>query len=110
MRCIDEIMDAEIVDMLEMRNKLDLGSDEHSKACDDIAKLYKLRIEEDRYLDGERKNRMLSCAKIGVETFGIIAPLMFYGIWMKRGFRFEESGTYTSRTFTGLTKWFKPTK
>ena len=37
-------------------------------------------------------------------------PLLFYGIWMRRGFRFEEKGTYTSKTFMNLCNRFKPTK
>ena len=35
---------------------------------------------------------------------------MFYAAWMKRGFKFEENGTYTSTTFRGLFNRFKPTK
>ena len=39
-----------------------------------------------------------------------IPPLMFYGIWMKKGFKFEETGTYTSTTFRGLFNRFRPTR
>lgn len=40
----------------------------------------------------------------------LMIPLMFYGIWMKKGFKFEETGTYTSTTFRGLFNRFRPTK
>lgn len=48
--------------------------------------------------------------KLGIEVAGIILPLMFYASWMKRGFKFEETGTYTSTTFRGLFNRFRPTK
>lgn len=48
--------------------------------------------------------------KLGIEVAGIILPLMFYAAWMKRGFKFEETGIYTSTTFRGLFNRFRPTK
>lgn len=48
--------------------------------------------------------------KGGIEVFGVVAPIMFYSAWMKRGLKFEETGTYTSQTFKGLFGKFKPTK
>lgn len=48
--------------------------------------------------------------KFGMEVAGIILPLLFYARWMKKGFKFEETGTYTSTTFRGLFNRFRPTK
>lgn len=48
--------------------------------------------------------------RLGIEVAGIILPLMFYASWMKKGFKFEETGTYTSTTFRGLFNRFRPTK
>lgn len=48
--------------------------------------------------------------RIGLEMAGLVLPLMFYATWMKQGFKFEESGTFTSTTFKGLFNKFKPTK
>ncbi len=48
--------------------------------------------------------------KLGVDVAGMILPLMFYAVWMRMGFRFEETGTYTSTTFKGLFSRFKPTR
>jgi len=129
-------MDEEIKDLLgeeiktEIRNlsTLEPGSKEKSTAIEDLAKLYKLRIEEtknewdfnEKYesrdsdiqfkkdqLEEQVKDRYF---RFGVEAAGIILPLIFYAIWMKRGFKFEETGTYTSTTFRGLFNRFKPTK
>ncbi|MCD8372126.1 MAG: hypothetical protein LUD27_02360 [Clostridia bacterium] len=40
----------------------------------------------------------------------IVLPLTFYAIWLRRGFKFEETGTYTSSTFRNLFNNFKPVK
>ncbi len=129
-------MDEEIRKLLgeviktEIRNlsTLDAGSKEKSIAIEDLAKLYRLRIEETRNewdfnekyesRDSDmqfKKNQLEEQVKdryfrLGVEAAGIILPLIFYAVWMKRGFKFEETGTYTSTTFRGLFNRFKPTK
>ncbi len=121
---LGEEIKAEIRDL----STLEPGSKEKSTAIEDLAKLYKLRIEEtknewdftEKYesrdsdiqfkkeqLEEQVKDRYF---RFGVEAAGIILPLIFYAIWMKRGFKFEETGTYTSTTFRGLFNRFKPTK
>lgn len=129
-------MDEEIRDLLgeviktEIRNlsTLEPGSKEKSTAIEDLAKLYRLRIEEtrnewdfnekyeSRYSDMQfKKNQLEEQVKdryfrLGVEAAGIILPLIFYGIWMRKGFKFEETGTFTSTTFRSLFNRFRPTK
>jgi len=86
-----------------------LESEEKSTAIEDLAKLYRLRIEEtknEKEFDEKVKDRYF---RLGVEAAAIILPLIFYGIWMRRGFKFEETGTFTSTTFRGLFNRFKPT-
>ena len=48
--------------------------------------------------------------KVGAEVGLGVATLLFYWVWMNRGLKFEENGTYCSKTFMGLTKFFKPTR
>jgi hypothetical protein len=126
-------MDGDIRDLLgeEIRTEIqDLsaltpGSDEKSAAIEDLAKLYKLRIEEtknqwdfnEKYDARERDEQIRKDQlaeqvwdrrfRLGVEAAGIILPLIFYAVWMKMGFKFEENGTYTSTTFRGLFSHFK---
>lgn len=45
--------------------------------------------------------------KTGVEIAGLVVPIVFYGMWMKRGLEFEKEGSYTSTTFKGLISKFK---
>lgn len=123
-RLLGEEIKREIRDL----STLEPGSKEKSTAIEDLAKLYRLRIEETRnewdfsekydaregdkqlkkdQLEEQVKDRYF---RFGVEAAGIILPLIFYAAWMKRGFKFEETGTYTSTTFRSLFNRFKPTK
>ena len=125
---IRKLLEEEIKTEIRDLSTLEPGSKEKSTAIEDLAKLYKLRIEEtknewdfnEKYesrdsdiqfkkeqLEEQVKDRYF---RFGVEAAGIILPLIFYAAWMKRGFKFEETGTYTSTTFRGLFNRFKPTK
>lgn len=134
-KTIDELLNEEIADEIKALSELEAGSDEKSAAIEDLTKLYKLRIEEnksswdadDKYnrrimdeksndKDDEIKQKQLEeqvkdrYFKIGIAAAELMIPLMFYGIWMNKGFKFEETGTITSSTFKGLINRFKPTK
>lgn len=132
---IKDLLNEEIATEIQNLSELKTGSDEKSSAIDDLAKLYKLRIEENksewdadeeydrRVMEGEAntkddelKQKQLEeqvkerYFRVGVAAAELMVPLIFYGIWMRKGFKFEETGTYTSKTFTGLINRFKPTK
>lgn len=62
---------------------------------------------QNRQLKEQKIDRYVRVVVAGVE---LVLPLMFYGIWMKRGFKFEESGVYSSTTFKNLFNRFRPTK
>lgn len=134
-KTIDELLNEEIADEIKALSELEAGSNEKSAAIEDLTKLYKLRIEEnksswdadDKYnrrimdeksndKDDEIKQKQLEeqvkdrYFKIGIAAAELMIPLMFYGIWMNKGFKFEETGTITSSTFKGLINRFKPTK
>lgn len=125
---IRKMLDEEIKTEIQALSSLESDSKEKSDAVDNLVKLYKLRIEETRneWDFGEKydarendkqikKDQLAEQVKdryfrLGVEAAGLILPLIFYAVWMRRGFRFEETGTYTSTTFRGLFNRFKPTK
>ena len=150
---IKELLNEEIAAEIQAISSLDSGSEEKSKAIEDLAKLYRLRIDETKSeLDAEdkRSRRTLESEasvreneikksqldeqikadvqdeqykrsqldeqvkdryfRLGIAAAELLIPLMFYGIWMRKGFKFEETGTYTSTTFRGLFNRFRPTK
>lgn len=125
------MLEEEIQAELEKIASLNPGDKEHSAAVDSLATLYRLNIEEtekerkfmkecEHDLIEERelelKNAQLEEQKkdrwwrFGLDAAGIVLPLTFYAIWMRKGFKFEETGTFTSTTFRGLFGKFKPTK
>ena len=132
---IKDLLGEEIKTEIGHLSSLQPGSKEKTTAIDDLVKLYRLKIEETKNeLDFKEKydRRMMENSqhdsdvalsrdqlsdqvtdryfKVGIAAAEIIIPLIFYAIWMRRGFKFEETGTYTSTTFRGLFNRFKPTK
>lgn len=125
---IKELLDEEIKTELSELSSFDTGSKEKSEAIDSLIKLYKLRIEENRTeldyidkinehtLDEKFKSVQMSeqvkdrYIKLGIAAAELVLPMIFYAVWMHRGFKFEETGTYTSTTFRGLFSRFRPTK
>lgn len=132
---INELLDGEIAAEIQSISEMKDGSTEKSKAISDLATLYKLRIEENKNLweadekydrrkmeedaglrDDNIKRTQISeqikdrYFKVGIAAAELMIPLVFYGIWMNKGFKFEETGAYTSTTFKGLFNRFRPTK
>lgn len=150
---LKDLLSEEIKTQIQDLSKLDPGSAEKSKAVDDLATLYKLKIDEtkmeldfdekqarremdkeNRLKDDDLKEQQLKdensvrerdelirkeqlaeqvkdrYIRLGIAAAEIILPLIFYSKWMKKGFKFEETGTFTSTTFRGLFNRFKPTK
>lgn len=125
---IKSLLAKEIESEIENLDSLTPGSQEHSAAVESLAKLYKLKLEEDKtsmeYLektDMHESDKGFKVAqleesikdryfRLGIAAAELVLPLMFYGIWMKRGFAFEKDGTFTSQTFRGLFSRFRPTK
>lgn len=131
-----ELLEEVIVQQLnDLKN--DYPDEEKSGKSDKVIELSKILIENDkvekdfaerrdkRVADAEeattaRKNKEAFDVKqakdqkidryIGyaINAVSIAAPLVFYGSWMKKGFKFEETGTFTSTTFRGLFGQFKP--
>lgn len=132
---IKELLSWEIAAQIQALSEMDSGSKEKSMAIDDLTKIYKLRIEENksvwdadekynrRVMDDESnakdcdfKERQIAeqikdrYFRIGIAAAELLIPLMCYGIWMNKGFKFEETGTFTSSTFKSLINRFRPTK
>lgn len=134
----DEIkkeLEKEILKEIQDLSALESGSKEMDSAIENLATLYKLNIEEVKIeheamekafdrgsadetsaRDLKLKQQMLNESikdryfKLGLDVAGLIVPIIFYGIWMGRGLKFEETGTFTSTTFRGLFNRFKPTQ
>lgn len=106
-------LDDEIQDLIDTLEDLEADSEGYLKATKNLDTLYRLKLEEEKTKSDIKENKNQGKFRIigyVLEGAGIVLPLVFYGKWMKRGFKFEETGTFTSKTFTGLQRFFKPTK
>ena len=96
------------------------GSDEKARHIDDVATLYKLKIEEtkahaalvqaenDRVkneveakhnADAMKHEKILQYVKTGAEVGIFVAGLIFYGNQIAKGYKYEENGYVASKTF-----------
>ena len=111
---IKELLETEVQASIHDLANLPAGSKERTAAVEDLVKMYNLIVDEsedetdfkEKQLKEQAKDRYF---KLGLEAGSIILPMIFYAIWMRKGFKFEETGTYTSTTFRGLFSRFKPT-
>lgn len=121
---MDEIRDLlgeEIGNEIADLASLESGSEAKSKAIEDVAKLYRLRIEEikaetekedaqeraklermkrdDAILSEElqRENQKIDrWVNVGLQVGLMIGGWIAYDIWQRRGLKFEEDGVITS--------------
>lgn len=122
------LLDREITQELMDLYMQDPESEGYGAATERITKLYKLRVDQAlaeselelktkqaesefelkvKQLEEGKKDRRV---KFGVDVAAVSLPLVFSWIWMKRGFKFEETGAFTSQTFKGLFSKFRLTK
>lgn len=99
-------------DLSEKRAQFKLEND--SKQLD---RILKEKLETENGKRGERLGKMQieeqskdRIFRASIAAAEIVLPLIFYAAWMRKGFKFEETGTFTSTTFRGLFGKFKPTK
>lgn len=109
-----ELLTRQIDTEIQSLSTMEAGSDEKTATIDGLTKLYKLKIEETKnekdFQAQEAENDILKKDKIVgrvLDGVGIVLPIAFSWVWMKKGFKFETEGTYTSQTFRSLWNRFK---
>lgn len=95
----------------QFKNDMDIRNEELRLKEKQISSSIEMAKGETKLKRGQLISQSVqSYVKTGVEVLGIILPLAFYANWMMEGFKFEETGSFTSTTFKGLFQKFKPTK
>lgn len=100
-------------DIEGMKIKLERDIENRKINLDEIKNNNEYEISTNKYLSDKNKEteaRIDRLIKLGVDGLTILAPIILYNTWMKKGFEFEENGSITSNTFKGLIGKFKPTK
>ena len=98
-----KLLDERIEKEIELLDALSPNDPGYQAATNRLETLVKARYDT---VD----NGITKWLKLGVDLIGIGAPLMFYGIWMKRGLEFEQTGAFSSNVFRCLTSKLRPTK
>ena len=136
---IEDRFEELIGELVEKVRVLEPGTEQHEKASKALATLYDTRVKytdigmthEDReaQMEIEKTNMERELAikeaqlkeqkethikelliNAGIGLAGIVIPLAAYGVWVNKGFKFEQTGTFTSSTFKNLFRTFKPNK
>ncbi len=118
------LLEEAIKSAFEYLQTLDPGSDEYTAAVENLNKLYKQKLEEDKndieWEDNKNrresddnyrraqmkemvKDRWFKAALAGSE-------LAFYATWMVLGLNFEKTGSFLTQTFRNFISRFKPMK
>ena len=120
----EKLLDEAIEDCFNELTRFEADSEPYQTILERLTRLCKLKTEfqtsekersskdEEIALKKEqfKEEKKNSYFKLGVDVTGIILPLIFYGVWMNRGLKFEETGTLTSGVFKGLIGKFRTTK
>ena len=116
-KAIDSLVKLHKLRIEETKSITDLEDRTYKRETDEEERKYKRENDEKTCELSEeiRQEQLLEQKKeryirIGLDVAGLLVPIMFYSAWMRKGFKFEETGTFTSTTFRGLFGHFKPTK
>lgn len=104
-----EMLDERIQGLLKSLNDHAPGTKEYEAVSTTLAELYKLKNEETKNENDVNRNerKMDRYFKLITDMSSVVLPLCVYVVWMRRGFRFEETGTITSQTFKNLIGKFR---
>lgn len=112
----------EIRNCLDDLTNLNLGSEEYAAAVKNLEVLYKLKIEDERADEDytirqcdvvnkkleNQDRRWNQYLGLGVNVLGGFAQMVFLNSWTKKGFEFEKTGGYASKTFQIFHPKYKP--
>ena len=106
-----------IAHQIEYIESLADGSDEKAKANDELSKLYRIKNDQSNQFRenaiaeskavNDRIRLVLDGLGVGISAIGLVGSFIF----TKKGFKFEETGTFVSSTFRQcFSGWFKNRK
>lgn len=100
-----EFRERQLIDAKDQHKaEIELRREELQQQIDNVLKDREMKLKE------LNQNALSGYVKTGVEVGLSSMTLLFYYVWLKKGFEFEEEGTITSQVFKGLIGKFKPTR
>ena len=105
-----DLLERQLEVQIEELATMESGSEEKNKAIRDVEILHRMKMDEVKLendvaqrKEDSKHQRKDNLVKHILTFAGIAVPfvggLIFRSIWYKRGFQFEETGTYCSDTF-----------
>lgn len=104
-------LNEEIERRFDELQKLKAGSEEQSRATDDLVKLIKLRSDICAENETVTQQKFDTWAKMAIAGVGFVGTLVSLGIYTKlfhEGLEFEKNGTVASSFVKGAINLFKP--
>ena len=113
-KLLDDVIKVKLENLMTIKSLPD-GAELNQEEVNELAELYKLRIEEEK-CEQELQNEIKQLQEQKLERrfkYGVMAglgvlQLAFYATWVHVGLKFEESGTLRSNVFRSVTNCFKP--
>ena len=105
---IDILLERNIQQMLD--DLILIEEDKQSEYVENISKLHKMRVEEAKLKPVEEKGFDLEkeLLPVAMKVFEIVVPLICYGRWMNKGFKFEQEGVVSSTFFRNFIGKLRP--
>ncbi len=115
------MLEEELETQIANLSTLESGTKEKASAVEDVTKLYKLKLEEQKHIfeaekqdfesesecNRAKKETIFRNVQLGTEVLIFIVELGFAWHWARKGFEFEKDGTFTSGTLKSLFSRFK---
>lgn len=115
---LEELLNDQIEQAIQNLNGLEAGTEAQTAAVNNLAKLYQLKNDESKLKANAEDNELKAAqfkeqiknrkVDIGIAAAELMIPLIFYGYWMRQGFKFEQTGAVTSSFFRQLINRIKP--
>lgn len=88
-----ELLDKELESGIQNLSHVQPGTDEASKATEDVAKLYRLKLEEERL----KEESKATWVKVAVDVGKVIVQSFVYGRLIRAILKYEETGSICAK-------------
>lgn len=101
---VEEAFEEATLKSLEEIDSLELGSEERSRATNDVVAMYKANVEKQRIAE----ERWFKIATVATQLAIAVGGWVLYDKWSARGMKFEETGHVSSKWTQNLNSKMTP--
>lgn len=89
----------EIESVLDCLERIEPDSENYKTIVENLETLYRLKIDENTTIVDELKNLVDNKTKLILGIGGLVIATVFDGVWMRKGLRFEQTGSFNATTY-----------